>query len=1398
MAIAYEATGSGAIDSTSPFSLSWTHNSAGGANTVVIIGLMFLGSGPMSMNSSTRSVTYGSTPASFLGYSALQGGGFTALYAVWNPASGSQTITATASSSTGGPLMFKGGSISYTGVGAIGEVNGTDGTGPTVTQTAVSASGRRLVHVAGSASTIASYSQTARYTEATTYAFVMGDAVGAASVTFSYTTGSGVIWGSSIVELFPATDSGSTRFASIGESALVAGSSASLAASFTHAIAKSDTHTLLVVAVALSVSTNSTSTTCAVTCGGVAMTQQSLTLIGASTTRGAIGIYTLANPGTGSKTIAVTSGGTSTKVQVAAQSVVYENVDTANISAVASAAALALSVTSAANRRAFYAGTNGAAITVPTQNERYLNGASPAGVADYLLVQDAPGAATVSFNATGTATTPQSLGISLPPFNTSPPSVGTDYVVLKGGYESEISFGSKSDGAMVSKTDTGQSTILTYNPDTTALPSISGGYYVISTTAAIAAAGYLSWGLTGGEVTYMEGMFKRTTTGSTNGDAITLIASATALNSGLIGAAPDAPMHVNFLYDHVEYGYISGGSLTVVAAFTYPGGPITDTNLHKVSVRRDKANNIIYVTCPDGSTTTFSDTHIGSIAANYPWFEIIYGNASTDHRNSFGWIAATSAANGARDEAVAITDSIVAGFLLTSSSTDAVGITDSITLQVGRTTTDAVGATDSVALDQTRSATDPVGVTDFLGLDQPRTFTDAVGLVDSVSVGPQRTITDPVGVTDTVSLDQTRSATDPVGVTDSLGLDQPRTFTDAVGIVDSVGLDQPRTATDAVGLTDSISLGPAKTSTDAIGLTDAVSLDQSRTGTDAVGVTDAITVTTDFATTATDAEAITDAMTTVADYVRTSTDIMGLSDSITPSLGFNPTATDAVGVTDALTARIDVVLTSTEAIGISDGVGIDDGETLTDQVGVADSVATAFDGQRSGTDAVGVTDSVTAAQGFAPTGTDAIGLTDSIQLDRYAAATDVVGVTDALAPDQGFSRDLTDTVGVSDSMATARETLAGDVVGVTDQFVLDQGVGLLDAMGLSDAAQAAQDFVRSGTDAMGLTDTAQVTFGSVSGDMVGVTDAIATIAAADRAAADAVDLGDNGSFTLQAAGTIAGGDLVDLTDHVVVVRDAVLSLTDVVGLSDGLATAVDSPRSATDSVSISDTLAAARAAVVSPTDPVGVVDAGSFAFGGTAAASEAVGVTDSASFTIGSVVTATDSIGVTDDLSSSVGGVVAATDPVGVSDSVTITLSRTASDPLGIADALSVGLSRAYVEAVGLTDTAVFDLSVGIRSTDPVAIGEGAEFVADLERAWSDPVGIADSAAFDVFDIVTPPPLSRTVTVQTEDRVRTRAGEERVTAASTESRVRHVAGEPRFSSVRAEDRIAAVQATVDP
>lgn len=181
-------------------------------------------------------------------------------------------------------------------------------------------------------------------------------------------------------------------------------------------ITTSDANTVAIVGVVISVSSNSTSTTCAVTYGGTAMTRLNLTLAGSSSNRSAVGLYYLFNPGAGVKSIVVTPGGASTKSQVQAQMVGFSGVGPSGVGAAQTAAATTHTPTSNANGYVVRVLSGGSPLTSPNQTQDYLAGTSVGGAGDYMCMQSAAGTgSTVSFTCSGSPTVPQSVAVALSP-----------------------------------------------------------------------------------------------------------------------------------------------------------------------------------------------------------------------------------------------------------------------------------------------------------------------------------------------------------------------------------------------------------------------------------------------------------------------------------------------------------------------------------------------------------------------------------------------------------------------------------------------------------------------------------------------------------------------------------------------------------------------------------------------------------------------------------------------------------------------------------------------------------------------------------------------------------------------------------------------------------------------
>lgn len=426
----YTAAGDYSDYSSGSGSMSWSHTSSGGSDCVVLIGIGFdpdLATTTSKRVNNTAVVTYGGSPAMFVGFCDLgvnnSYGGTAWWYAIWNPPTGAQTVSVTVTTASSYGHTLHGTSVSYRGVRSIHRVDSIGGTGSTTgTITVQSATGRKLVHIGStSATTVSSYSQNQLYVETTNQAVVIGDADGASSVTFSWSRGSSGSYGSVVVELVPLEESGIIGLCSIGEGARSTGSSSSLGTSWTHQTNSGGAgYIVAIVGVVISVSSNSSDTTCSVTYGGEAMSQIALVLNGSSTSRSAVGIYQLASPPTGNVTVSVTTGGASTKAGVSGMSVIYDNVryyaDSGSI------ANMSLSISNVIpGMRAISVTGNNSSITSQTASDTFElyrdDGGSISGVGDHISMLDTVGnsGGSVALSNNGSSSSPIAQTIVLYP-----------------------------------------------------------------------------------------------------------------------------------------------------------------------------------------------------------------------------------------------------------------------------------------------------------------------------------------------------------------------------------------------------------------------------------------------------------------------------------------------------------------------------------------------------------------------------------------------------------------------------------------------------------------------------------------------------------------------------------------------------------------------------------------------------------------------------------------------------------------------------------------------------------------------------------------------------------------------------------------------------------------------
>lgn len=189
-------------------------------------------------------------------------------------------------------------------------------------------------------------------------------------------------------------------------------------------------------------------------------------------------------------------------------------------------------------------------------------------------------------------------------------------------------FTKDANGAVPATADSGQTWTKTYNR-IAAAPTIVSGRFVDSDTAAGNSAGYLTAQVTASSATYFKGDFDFGAAGSTNGHRAVIVAWATNLPTGVIGAIPDSPMHLVMGPSSFDFGVWSGGNLTIVGSHFYATAFTTATQ--HVEVVIDRSASTAYVLSPDGQEVSFKHSLIGSVTAPYASVEVFLGASNTDH-----------------------------------------------------------------------------------------------------------------------------------------------------------------------------------------------------------------------------------------------------------------------------------------------------------------------------------------------------------------------------------------------------------------------------------------------------------------------------------------------------------------------------------------------------------------------------------------------------------------------------------------------------------------------------------------------------------------------------------------------------------------------------------------------
>lgn len=204
---AFDAAGAGGSNSATAgmVTATWTHTATAGATVLVDVAY---NASPVSMITGlTRTASYGGVAMTSLGAKGFSGAGnspYTETFALANVPGGPQTVSISSGTSSSIARRIIGMSTSYTNVASIGTAQITNATSGTAASHVVTSAAGQLVHqVFGAVPAITAYNQTSRFNGTLSGASTIqvGDAAGAATVTFSATLGSSAAWASIAVPL---------------------------------------------------------------------------------------------------------------------------------------------------------------------------------------------------------------------------------------------------------------------------------------------------------------------------------------------------------------------------------------------------------------------------------------------------------------------------------------------------------------------------------------------------------------------------------------------------------------------------------------------------------------------------------------------------------------------------------------------------------------------------------------------------------------------------------------------------------------------------------------------------------------------------------------------------------------------------------------------------------------------------------------------------------------------------------------------------------------------------------------------------------------------------------------------------------------------------------------------
>jgi hypothetical protein len=199
----------GSNTGTGTATATWSHTAVGGSTAAVVVGVQWTHN--IGFGAPTRTATYGGTAMASLGVIGLNNtplnaltGSYQEFFGLLDPPAGAQTVSVTVSRNGAISVAVAASSVSYLEVSAFGPAASVAGSeaGTSLSQTVNSAVNEMVVHMFSASGVIGSYNQMVRFNDEAN-GFVIGDAPGAASVSFTATRASGVDYAGSALRLTP-------------------------------------------------------------------------------------------------------------------------------------------------------------------------------------------------------------------------------------------------------------------------------------------------------------------------------------------------------------------------------------------------------------------------------------------------------------------------------------------------------------------------------------------------------------------------------------------------------------------------------------------------------------------------------------------------------------------------------------------------------------------------------------------------------------------------------------------------------------------------------------------------------------------------------------------------------------------------------------------------------------------------------------------------------------------------------------------------------------------------------------------------------------------------------------------------------------------------------------------